>query len=57
MRVLRLEASGYNVNITNQFQTTFAQGVGGVKSATVNSKEENSQDFCPDYIQEFGLST
>jgi hypothetical protein len=22
---------------------------------TVNSKEENSQDFCPNYVQEFGL--
>ena len=24
---------------------------------TVNIKEENSSDFCPDYVQEFGLST
>ncbi len=24
---------------------------------TVNSKEENSQDFCPNYVQEFGLWT
>jgi hypothetical protein len=23
---------------------------------TVNSKEENSEDFCPDSIQEFGLA-
>jgi hypothetical protein len=22
---------------------------------TMNSKEENSQDFCPNYVQEFGL--
>jgi len=22
---------------------------------TVNSKEENSSDFCPNYVQEFGL--
>jgi hypothetical protein len=22
---------------------------------TVNSKEENSEDFCPNYVQEFGL--
>jgi hypothetical protein len=28
-RVLRLEVSVYNVYITNQFQTTFAQGGGG----------------------------
>jgi hypothetical protein len=24
---------------------------------TVNSKEENSEDFCPYYVQEFGLCT
>jgi hypothetical protein len=30
-RVLRLEVSAYNVYITNQFQTTFAQEGGGVK--------------------------
>ncbi len=24
---------------------------------TVNSKEENSEDFCPNYDQEFGLWT
>jgi hypothetical protein len=33
-------------------------GGGGVKSiskVTVNSKEENSEDFCPNYVQEFGL--
>jgi hypothetical protein len=29
LRVLRLEISVYNVFITNQFQTTFARGVGG----------------------------
>jgi hypothetical protein len=28
MRVLRLEVSVYNVYMTNQFQTTFAPGVG-----------------------------
>jgi hypothetical protein len=32
-------------------------GRGGVKvEVTENSKEENSQDFCPNYVQEFGLS-
>jgi hypothetical protein len=33
-------------------------GEGGVKfvaEVTVNSKEENSEDFCPRYVQEFGL--
>jgi hypothetical protein len=24
---------------------------------TVNSKEENSEDFCPNYVQEFSLCT
>jgi hypothetical protein len=45
LRVLRLEVSVYNVYITNQFQTTFSKGAGGVKSVsrgTVNSKETNS---------------
>jgi hypothetical protein len=45
----RLDVSACNVYITNQSQTTFARGV--------NSKEENSSDFCPNYVQEFGLST
>jgi hypothetical protein len=55
LRVLRPEVSVYNVYSTNQFQTTFAQGRGEVKSVksvsrgtvTVNSKEENSEDFIP----------
>jgi hypothetical protein len=35
LRVLRFEVSVYNVYITNQFQTTFAQGRGGgVKSVS-----------------------
>ncbi len=25
--------------------------------ATVNSKEENAQDFCLEFVQEFGLNT
>jgi hypothetical protein len=32
LKVLRLQVSVYNVYITKQFHTTFAQGVGGVKS-------------------------
>jgi hypothetical protein len=47
LRVLRLEVSVYNVYITNQFQSTFAQGGGGenpLVEVTVNSKEENSLD-------------
>jgi len=34
LRVLRLEVSVYNVYITNQLQTTFAQRGGGVKSVS-----------------------
>jgi hypothetical protein len=34
LRVLRLEVSMYNVYITNQFQPTFAQEGGGVKSVS-----------------------
>ncbi len=57
MRVLRLEVSVYNVYITNQFQTPFGQR-GGVKSVEVTveySMEENSEEFCPNYVKEFGL--
>jgi hypothetical protein len=34
LRVRRLEVSVYNVYITNQFQTTFAEVGGGVKSVS-----------------------
>jgi hypothetical protein len=30
---------------------------GKAVEVTVNSKDENSQDFCLDFIQEFGLWT
>ncbi len=70
MRVLSLEVSEYNVDIINPvsvynvditnpfFQNTFAQrgrGVNPLVEVTVNSKEENSEDFCPNYVQEFSL--
>jgi hypothetical protein len=45
LRVFRLEVSVYNFYITNQFQTTFAQGGGGVGLNLLieaNSKEEHS---------------
>ncbi len=32
-------------------------GGGGEVIMITNSKEENSDDFCPTYVQEFGLST
>jgi hypothetical protein len=47
----------YALYITNQF-CSGGGGGGGVKSVckvTVNSKEENSLDFCRNYVQEFGL--
>jgi len=43
LRVLRLDVSVYNVYITNQFQTTFARGGGGVNplvEVTVNTKKK-----------------
>jgi hypothetical protein len=55
LRVLRLEVSVYNVYITNQFQTTFAQGEGRVKIVTVNSRSKTLKTFCPNDVQEFGL--
>ncbi len=47
------EVSLYNFYITNQFQT----GVNPFVEVTVNSKEENSSDFCPHYVHEFGLNS
>jgi hypothetical protein len=48
------------LTLQTSFQTTFAQGGAGeynpLVEMTVNSKEENSQGFCPNYVQEFGLS-
>ncbi len=60
LRVLRFEVSIYNVNINNRFQTTFPQGGRGrvinpLVEVTMNSKEENSQEFCLNYVKEFGL--
>jgi hypothetical protein len=34
-----LEVSAYNIYITNQFQTTFAHGVRGVKSVSRGDSE------------------
>jgi hypothetical protein len=50
----------HTVYIKNLFQTTFAGGGGGCKirsevDGTVNSKKKNFSDFCPNYVQEFGL--
>jgi hypothetical protein len=35
----------------------WGRGVKSVVGVTVNSKEENSEDFCPNHVQEFGLWT
>ncbi len=42
---------------TLQSSFTFAKKGGGdsLVEVTVNGKEENSSDFCPNYFQEFGL--
>ncbi len=49
--VLRLEASVYNVYITKQFQTTLLLGVNG------GGGGNPLVDFCPNYVQEFALSS
>ncbi len=53
--------STFNVYLTNQFHTTIAQSEGGgvnsLVEVTANSREENSQDSCTNYVQEFGLRT
>ena len=46
--------------LQNSFKPLLLKGrreLNPLVEATVNSKEENSQDFCPNYVQEFGLST
>ncbi len=61
LRVFRFEISMYCTMFT--LQTSFKPfslggGGGGVKFAvetTMNSKDENSQDFCPNNVQEFGF--
>jgi hypothetical protein len=58
VRALRPEVaiySAYNVYVINQFQTTFSQGGGGVKSVSSGDKEESFQYFCPNCVQEFCL--
>jgi hypothetical protein len=46
LRILRLEVSVYNVYLTNQCQTTFAQGGGSnICSRGDRSKEENFKIF------------
>ncbi len=49
LKVFRLEVFVYNVHITNQFQTTFAQRGGGdpLVEVTVNTKEEILKTFVP----------
>ncbi len=54
LRDLRLAVSVYNDYIANQFQTTFWNPLVEVN---VNSKGENSEDFSPNYVKEFGLCT
>ncbi len=53
MRVLRLEVSVYNVYITYQFKPHLLKVGREVKplvEVTVNSKEENSEDYCPNLL-------
>ncbi len=57
LRVLILEVSLYKVYITNQFQT-ICSGAGGnpLVEVTVNSKEENSLDVCPNTSKNSALN-
>jgi hypothetical protein len=49
------------LTLQNSFNPLLLGGGGGRKirmEVTVNKKEENSYyDFCPNYVQEFGLRT
>jgi hypothetical protein len=57
LRVLRYEVSYTMFTLQTSFKPLLLRG-GGVKSVSsviVNSKEENSEDFCPNDDQEFGL--
>ncbi len=59
LRVFRLEISYTMFTLYASFKPFLLKGGrGGVQSVvivTVNSKEENSYDFCPNYVKEFGL--
>jgi hypothetical protein len=59
LRVLGREDSLYNVYITDQFQTIFARRGGevGVKLNPLVEVTVNSNEFCPNYVQEYGLKT
>jgi hypothetical protein len=64
-----IEVSGHNLESSQTYatftlQTSFKPlllgggGGGGFNplvEVTVNSKEENSKDFCPNYVKEFDL--
>jgi hypothetical protein len=56
LRVLRLEVSVYTMfTLQTSFKPILPKGGRGLVDVTVNNKEDNSEDFCPNYVQEFGL--
>ncbi len=59
LRVLRLEVSVHTMfTLQPSFEPILPKGGRGVVEVTVNSNEENSDNFCnfcPNYVQEFGL--
>ncbi len=60
LRVLRLDVLSIMFTLQTSFRPLLFEWGRWVKSVvgvTVNSKEENSEDFCPNYVQEFGLWT
>ncbi len=56
MRVLRLDVPAFNVYITNQFQSIFSWGGGGGRVKTRKYRGDcEEENFCPNYVPEFGL--
>jgi len=56
--VLRVLGLNTMFTLPASFKPLLLNGEGELNplvEVTVNSKEENSEDFCPNYVQEFGL--
>ncbi len=47
--------SNLTVEICKRFLREFEEIQGKAVEVTVNSKEENSKDFCLDFLREFGI--
>ncbi len=49
------QTRGFRIQVLNHFCSGGGGWEGGGGRGTVSSKEENSEDFCPSYVQEIGL--